>query len=395
MREPGRTAVVMTSHPGQISAAQRAAEERAGLRPRRGPSEVAAVLDADLIDVEWLDARAHPLARLVRRLAGVPAAQIAEVVLRRRRYDHVCAWADRIGLPLALLFKVLRAQTDLTLVSVDLLAGKKALFFSRLRIATHLRAIQSPSSVQIEAAVRDLHVPRDKLVFEPKGVDSRFWHPRRSPAGRRICAVGWEARDYPTLLAAVRGLDVEVHVAVGTVVFSSREQGQHSPSASGVPAPLTALRGTAGYDQYARSMALMSQEDAAAVVWHQQLDALALRDLYDDSAIVVVPLLDVPFDAGATAIHEAMAMGRPVVATRTRGQVDLLLDGVTGVYVEPGDVDGLRRALRRLLDHPGECERMGAAGRARATSHFAFDRFVERTAALVEGRPAESETLSA
>lgn len=388
MPSSARTAVLMTSHAGQVRAARRVAEEEAGLRPRRGPTEVAASLGADLIDVEWIEERGHPLARLARRLLGIPAAQLVEAVLRRRRYAHVCAWADRLGLPLALLYKLLRSDTDLTLVSVDLLARKKALFLSRLRVHTRLRAIQSPSRVQIDAAVRELGVPREKLVFEPKGVDTRFWESRRSPSPRRVCAVGWEARDYPTLLRAVRGLDAEVHCAVGTMVFSAPEQARAADVSDGIPAPLEALRATAGFDQYSRSMATLEPEDVSAVHWHQQLDAKELRELYEASAIVVVPLLDVPFDAGATAIHEAMAMGRPVVVSRIRGQVDLIVEGETGLFFPPGDAEALRSQLQRLLDSPDECERMGRAGRARAVGSFDFDRFVARTAAMVSGSPA-------
>jgi glycosyltransferase involved in cell wall biosynthesis len=63
---------------------------------------------------------------------------------------------------------------------------------------------------------------------------------------------------------------------------------------------------------------------------------------------------------------EAMAAGRAVVATRTGGLADLVVDGDTGVLVPPANVTALREALQRLLARPHERERMGDAARKRA-----------------------------
>lgn len=63
---------------------------------------------------------------------------------------------------------------------------------------------------------------------------------------------------------------------------------------------------------------------------------------------------------------EAMAVGRPVVASRTGGLADLVIDEETGLLVPPGDVSALRRALTRLLANANERERMGSAALERA-----------------------------
>ena len=47
---------------------------------------------------------------------------------------------------------------------------------------------------------------------------------------------------------------------------------------------------------------------------------------------------------------EALAMGVPVVSSRLAGTPEVVIDGVTGLLVEPGDVDGLATAIRRLAD---------------------------------------------
>lgn len=81
-------------------------------------------------------------------------------------------------------------------------------------------------------------------------------------------------------------------------------------------------------------------------------------------AVGVVPSVW-PEPFGQVAL-EAMARGRPVVASAVGGLRDAVVDGETGLLVPPGDPDALGRALRALLDDPARRARMGAAGRRRA-----------------------------
>jgi colanic acid/amylovoran biosynthesis glycosyltransferase len=66
------------------------------------------------------------------------------------------------------------------------------------------------------------------------------------------------------------------------------------------------------------------------------------------------------------SISEAMASALPVVSTRHSGIPEGVRDGVTGLLVEEGDVEGMAGAFARLLADPGLAARMGAAGRAHA-----------------------------
>ncbi len=108
-----------------------------------------------------------------------------------------------------------------------------------------------------------------------------------------------------------------------------------------------------------------------------------LRQLYAEARFVVVPLFDVPFQAGITTILEAMAMGKAVVCSRTQGQTDALVDGVNGVYVEPGDIDGLRSAIVALLADPDRAEALGRAAWTYAEEHADIDVYVERITSVV------------
>ena len=61
-------------------------------------------------------------------------------------------------------------------------------------------------------------------------------------------------------------------------------------------------------------------------------------------------------------ILEAMAASKPVIATRVGAIPSVIKDGETGLLVDPGDADGLRDALARLLTDSDLCRRIGSAG---------------------------------
>jgi glycosyltransferase involved in cell wall biosynthesis len=117
-------------------------------------------------------------------------------------------------------------------------------------------------------------------------------------------------------------------------------------------------------------------------------DLFELRDLYARAALVVVPLQETDFQAGITTILEGMAMGRPVVCTRTAGQTDTIVDGETGRYVPPADPRALREAIVQLLDDPTEAARLGAAGQRWVRANAAVDGYATDIAALLTDIPA-------
>ena len=95
-------------------------------------------------------------------------------------------------------------------------------------------------------------------------------------------------------------------------------------------------------------------------------------------------LLASDYEGCPLSVLEAMAAGVPVVATAVGGVGELVVDGETGVLVEPGRPDLLAAALEALLREPDRALSMGAAGRARAQARFSRDRMVRETVALYE-----------
>jgi len=354
----GRTLILVTSYPGQPSCAEFERQAAAGQRPRKDYVELARLLDADVVDDAYLAAKSTFLTRLIQRVAGRPAAQVVEALLRGGDYDHILAGAERIGLPLAFLHKIAHLDRDLVLIAAWPSRAGKAFMLKRLQVHTDLRAIVGYSSAQLEIAASRLTVPRDKLQLLLQPVDERFWRPSPSMASNLICSVGSTGRDYETLLSAVSGLDVELRIAVGSFDLADRALERRLVQ-TGLPSNTTI----------------------------RHLSPMELRDLYRSSRFVVLPLEDVESDCGVTALTEAMAMGKAVILTRTRGQIDVIEDGVQGIYVPPRDPQALRAAIEHLVAHPDEADRMGRAGRALAEERHTLTGFVERLAATLRGEP--------
>jgi glycosyltransferase involved in cell wall biosynthesis len=88
-------------------------------------------------------------------------------------------------------------------------------------------------------------------------------------------------------------------------------------------------------------------------------DIPEIMPLFD---VFVLPSLN---EGMGRVLVEAMAAGRPVVASRVGGIPDLVLHGETGLLVTPRDDEAIAASISLLLSNPRKAERMGAAGRLR------------------------------
>jgi glycosyltransferase involved in cell wall biosynthesis len=90
----------------------------------------------------------------------------------------------------------------------------------------------------------------------------------------------------------------------------------------------------------------------------------AVMEAWRGSMLGLLPSVG-PEAFGIVAL-EAMASGRPVIASRIGGLPDVVVDGETGFIVPPGDADALRKAIKRLVDDSHLRARMGEAAKRRA-----------------------------
>jgi glycosyltransferase involved in cell wall biosynthesis len=106
-----------------------------------------------------------------------------------------------------------------------------------------------------------------------------------------------------------------------------------------------------------------------------------LLGLYGRAAVVACPSHR---EGYGVVCAEAMAYGRPVVASAVGGLLDLVVDGETGLLVRPGDIPALRDALERLLGDAGLRSRLGAAARKRARKLLSKEQTVALTLAAYD-----------
>jgi glycosyltransferase involved in cell wall biosynthesis len=102
-----------------------------------------------------------------------------------------------------------------------------------------------------------------------------------------------------------------------------------------------------------------------------QREAHLFAGMFD---VAVVPSLEEGF--GLVAL-ESLALGVPVIASRRGGLPDIVIDGETGILVEPMQPDAIRDAILRILGDPDLHRRMSAAARTDA-QRFSLDRYVGR-----------------
>ena len=80
----------------------------------------------------------------------------------------------------------------------------------------------------------------------------------------------------------------------------------------------------------------------------------------------------------SNSIMEYMAAGKPVIATNTGGNPELVIEGETGYLIPHEDVEELTKKIIFLLERPQEREKMGIKGRERIEKDFSMDRMVKQ-----------------
>lgn len=97
------------------------------------------------------------------------------------------------------------------------------------------------------------------------------------------------------------------------------------------------------------------------------------------ATVATMPSHEEPF--GLVAL-EAMAMGKPVVATRAGGVPEFLVDGEMGILIEPRDYHALARALLTLINDPERAQMMGLRGRNHVETYYTDKIYGKQIAAL-------------
>lgn len=195
----------------------------------------------------------------------------------------------------------------------DRVVWKIKRYFQRLCFAS-VEVVFVSARNEIKTYARRLGLPEERIRFLP--FHTNVIEPRMTEGtGGYILSAGRTGRDYAALAAAVKGLNIKV------VVVSDRLL------VDGIQFPHN-------------------------VEVHIDIPYQDYLDLLYKCSMVVVPLKKLVKSTGQVVFLEAMALGKPVVATATTGTEDYIEHGVTGILVPPEDSEALRRAVSDFIERP-------------------------------------------
>jgi glycosyltransferase involved in cell wall biosynthesis len=316
--------------------------------------------------------RAIKAAVLPHALGNVSPSMIGHVlsghwdVVHGHAYGFFPTFAASLGGLLDRSALVLTPHSDPGRPSLEKRAFDRVVPLVTLRQAHRVIALTELEAGHLER----LGVARGRIAVIPNGVDmAEFaWGPNRVRDGDGT-SVLFAGRCYPDQ----KGLEVLMHA----VSQLPREMAVHLRIVG------EDWGGYAVVRDLARRLGI---EDRVTLVG--MLERSQLLDEFRRADVFVLPSL---FDSFPIAILEAMAAGLPVIATRVGGVPEVVLDGETGLLVEPGDPKRLASAIEALASDEGARREMGKRGRARAQL-FSWDEVIARTrrvyAEAVNGRAA-------
>ena len=310
--------------------------------------------------------RSHRLLRWFEDLSRFDICQALAVahLAKRGGYDAVVSLSERVGIPLACL---LDRRIRHMVIFHHGMSRYKLRMIRVLKLQRRWNLIAAISRAEAEGMRVALGLDDQRVVALHTPVDVDFYRPSQPSTGREafIQRLGLSHRDYPTLIRAMRRLPhIPCHLRVGSIWVQQR--GRHEREA--LPPNVTL---------------------------QPFVHPSVLRRSYEESRFIIVPIkASTQWSAGCTSVQAAQAMGKPVIATRRPGLSEYLVDGETGILVEPGDDRGMAEAIDMLWNDPQRVVRMGRNAREWIASRHSLDQWLDRVVTLVKQmvHPEQSES---
>jgi len=324
--------------------------------PRVDYLEMRALLEADILDYSQYDQTLS--GELFRALETQLRSDVYLAMLswlQSRKYPLVFTWSERAGIPFAFFKKAFHLNSRFVNMfqcwsdRQEAVITKLGLFAAMDEIIVHCTSMKR--------RLTDLGAPAERVHIIPYSIDQKFFHPQPDiePEKNLIISVGEpRTRDYNSLIGAVNGLPCHLKIAASGHWYAREKHNQIQRS---FPDNVTVIR-------------YLPQAD--------------LRQLYGSAQFVVLPIYDLVYSAGATTTLEASSMARPVIAFRSEGITDYIIDGETGILIDPGDFRAMHSAIEYLLSNPCEARRMGQNARQRIEEMLSLETYISKIASLLE-----------
>lgn len=236
-----------------------------------------------------------------------------------------------------------------------------------LENADRIIAVSEGSRADI---VRLFDVDPERVAVIHNGIDLDLYRPLDADATRKAFGIGDDYILFVGRISKQKGIEHFIDAVE-----------QIDPSVQAVCC--TAAPDTKEFeDEIAARMAKQPR-----IVWiNSQLREEQYVELYSNARVFVCPSIYEPF--GIINL-ESMACKTPIVASRTGGILETVVDGETGILVEPGDAAAIAVAVNGLLENRERAALLGENGRRRVEKHFSWAHIARQTEelyrAVVEG----------
>lgn len=267
--------------------------------------------------------------------AGLDVVRALYILLCRRHVDVVVPVFENTGLFLVMLRRLFMFRPKIVLLEVSPFGWKPRDMVRRIVLprVDHVIALTEHSRQDVLRA----HGRAVPVSVLSSGVDAAFYAPRSRPPTTDVLAVGDNySRDFHTLLEACRELDC-------SITLKTRKK-----------------------------LTIPSDMERRVTIIRDRISDVELRELYAAARIVCLPLVPTENPGGISTLLEAMAMGKPIVASEHGTVRDHLLHGREGLVVPPRDAGAMREAIATLLREPALAHSLGVAARRRVVAEFAM-----------------------
>jgi glycosyltransferase involved in cell wall biosynthesis len=305
--------------------------------PDRYPdfSDGLAYLNTEGIDIvveESLGVPLNPLAHMHEFYSGLDPLRAMRLITRVRGYDAAICVGDATAFVLTWLRDALRIRLPIVIIDPALSHS----YPRRRRLQDYVLPRASCVVVFSESQTEYLRTEYGSAVRTARlhhRADVDFYRPAPLKEDGRpyVFSVGNDiSRDFDTLALAAE-------VCTTTPGFTHRFVVQTKNAVADEGGVLDIRRDTVPYAE--------------------------LRTLYQQASVVVLPLHDMIHPGGINTLLEAMATGRPLIVSDSRGVRDYVNDGVTMVTAPPGDANALAAAIVKLTRAAADAQRLGENAR--------------------------------
>jgi glycosyltransferase involved in cell wall biosynthesis len=298
-------------------------------------SDALLFLEEQGIDVaieESLGSPWNPLASMHEFYSGLDPVRALRVAARARRYDSILCIGDATAFVLVWLRRIFGFRAPILLVDPAVSPGYPRRKRLQDYVIPRVDRVVVYGRVQLDYLASEYGTAAKGSFLYHRG-DVEFYRPPESASAQTnpyVFSIGLdESRDFDTLAHAARRSRDQLGVTHRFVLQTTRAVAE--------PGILEIHRDPVSFPK--------------------------LRQLYQEASLVVLPLRDRLHPGGINTLLEAMATGRAIVVSRSRGILDYVIDGETARVVAPGNVEEMSNAIAELLANPREAARLGANAR--------------------------------